>query len=168
MLNCKGFIVLEDYMKWNYQNQFQKELFLVNINESSINRNVISLYSWSFKHVPAKKRTHLSQSQSVFVAILSYGFLISFLMSQTIDFDHFGRFAQILNEWLTTINRFWFNKVFILLDNWSAHKSMNPQNLLKKLPYMIYYLYACSSMYHNHSLLWGWEYIQKMFAPTPT
>ena len=62
---------------------------------------------------------------------------------------------KILNQWLTTNNNFGFNEVFLLLDNWSTHKSATSQSLLKQLPYMIYYLPAYSPEFAPVKMCFG-------------
>ena len=49
-----------------------------------------------------------------------------------------------MKNWLDNNNNFGYDKMEILLDNCSYHKSRETQNILKKLLYNIYYIPAYS------------------------
>ena len=118
---------------------------LINIDESSINRGVKSLYSWSFKGIPnEKKNSSFSGSVSWILAICSNGYWIWFLLNKTIDSNNFIWFVKILHKWLAENKIFGYDKAILILDNWSTHKSELTKNLMKKLPYTVYYLPAYS------------------------
>ena len=122
-----------------------RKSLLINIDESSINRSVKTLYSWSFKGISnEKKNSSFSGSISWILAICSNGFWICFLINQTIDSNSFIWFLKILNQWLIANKNFGYDEIFLLLDNCSTHKSEVTQSLFKKLPYFIYYLPAYS------------------------
>ena len=107
-----------------HSKSISKNTLLINIDESSINRSVKTLYSWSFRGVSnEKKNSSFSGSTSWVLAICSNGFWICFLLNRIIDSDNFTWFIKILHHWLKTNDNFGYDEVFILFDNWSIHKS---------------------------------------------
>ena len=61
--NLQKIHMIKNNMQWSYQNQFKNVIF-VYLDESSINSNVKTLYSWSFKGVPTEKKNSPFSDQS--------------------------------------------------------------------------------------------------------
>ena len=62
------------------------QVLVVNIDESSINRGIMSNYSWGLKGVPIESNYCIfSGSLSLITAICSNGAWLSFMLDETID-----------------------------------------------------------------------------------
>ena len=110
-----------------------KDTLLINIDESSINRNTKLQYSWEFKGVPIESQNSLFVgSVSMVMAILSNGSWINFVINETINSANFSWFLKILYSWLKTKNFFSFSKVAIILDNCSYTKVIQLKFYLAK------------------------------------
>ena len=117
------------------------QVLVVNIDESSINRGIMSNYSWGLKGVPIESKNCIfSGSLSLITAICSNDAWLSFMLDETIDSTKFVWFIKILHNWIVSNDNFGYNEVMILLDNWSFHKSSTSASLLIELRYKITYL----------------------------
>ena len=117
----------------------------INIDESSLNREIKTRYSWGLKGKPIEaKNWSFSGSISWILAIWSNGSWIWLLCNSSVDSSKFIWFIKIMKRWLEDNNNFGYNQIDLLLDNCSFHKSIKTQKYLKKLLYNIYYIPAYS------------------------
>ena len=123
------------------------ETLVINIDESSINRNLKNNYSWSMRgEINEAKNSPFVGSLSLVTAICSNGWWITMLTNETIDSTKFIVFIENLNWWLIDHSNFNYSNVLIILDNWSIHKSKETLFKLKKINWKIIYLPAYSPM----------------------
>ena len=122
-----------------------KETLLINIDESSINRNIKSNYSWGFKGSPIEaQNAAIEGSVSMIMGICSNGSWINLIVNKTINSNYFEWFLKIMWNWLNTHDNFWYSQVMVLLDNWAIHKSKISQTWFKKMGYTIIFIPAYS------------------------
>ena len=125
--------------------EISTDTLLINIDDTSINRDVKTNYSWGYKGETIEaKNSSFSGSISWILAIWSNGSWIWLLANQTIDSNCFVWFIKILNSWLNLNNKFGYHETIFLLDNCAVHKSKLTMKLLKKLSHKVYYLPAYS------------------------
>ena len=118
-----------------------KKTLMIKIDKSSINRSIMTNYSWELKVKPIEsKNSPFSDPLSLIMAICSNGSWMSFMIDETIDSINFIWFNSILHHWIVSNNYYEYNKVLLLLDNWSYHKSNNSMKILKTLCYTIAYI----------------------------
>ena len=60
-------------------------------------------------------------------------------VKQNNNSNSFVWFINILYQWLTTNNIFWYDEVTLLLNNSSTFKSETTKLFMMKLPYTVYY-----------------------------
>ena len=121
------------------------QTLLINIDESSINRNVKSHYSWGFKGIPIEtNNSAITDSVSTIMGICSNGSWINLIVNDTIDSTKFVWFIKIMWNWLRSNDWFGYSQVAILLDNWAVHKSVVARNALEKTGCIIFFLPAYS------------------------
>ena len=73
------------------------QALLINIDESSINRNVKSHYSWGFKGIPIEtNNSAITDSVSTIMGICSNGSWINLIVNDTIDSTKFVWFIKIM------------------------------------------------------------------------
>ena len=117
------------------------EVLVVNIEESSINRGIMTNYSWEIKGVPIEsKNCSFSGSLSLVMVIYSNDTWLIFMLDETVNSLKFIWFIKIFHNWTISNNYFGYNEVLILLDNWSFHKSSTSISLLKTLGYAVAFL----------------------------
>ena len=80
---------------------------LINIDESLINRNTNSNYSWGFKGTAIEaQNSTIADSASIIMGIWSNGSWISFITSNTVNSITFTWFLKVLWNWLKSNNCF--------------------------------------------------------------
>ena len=118
---------------------------LLNIDESSINRNLKTHYSWSLKgNKTEAKKSFIVGSASLIFGILSNGSSIEMITNGTINSLKFITFLKNLKEWLNKNKNFGFKETMLNMDNWSIHKSKSTINYLKKIKIQVMFLPAYS------------------------
>ena len=118
-----------------------KKTLMVKIDKSSINKSIMTNYSWELKSKPIESKNSLfSDPLSLIMAICSNGSWMSFMIDETIGSINFIWFISILHHWIVSNNYYEYNKVLLLLNNWSYHKSNNSMKILKILGYTIAYI----------------------------
>ena len=132
-INMNKIKMIRNLFAVKFSQFISKDTLLINIDESSINRNTKLQYSWGFKGVPIESQNSLFVgSVSMVMAILSNGSWINFVINETINSTNFNWLLKILYNWLKTKNFFSFSKVAIILDNCSIHNSNSTESLLRK------------------------------------
>ena len=110
--------------------EIKENTLMINIDESSFNREVKTQYSWGIKGNPVEvKNQSFTGSMSWILAIWSNGSWIWFLSNNSIDSDRFIWFIKIMNKWLNSHNNFGYDNINLLLDNCSFHKSNKTQDI---------------------------------------
>ena len=128
-----------------YLKEVSTETLMINVDESSLNKEIKSNYSWDIKGKSIEtKNISFTGSISWVLAILSNGSWIWFFGSSFVDSDSFMWFIKIMENWLNYHNNFGYEQIHLLLDNCSVHKSCKTMIVLKKLSYKIYYILAYS------------------------
>ena len=137
-INLKKINNIRSLFAVKYLKEISTNTLMINVDESSLNRDIKSNYSWGFKgkHIEAKN-VSFSGSISWILAILSNGTWIWFLSSNSINSDSFIWFIKIMENWLNHNNNFGYEQIHLLLDNCSVHKSCKMKSVLKKLSYKI-------------------------------
>ena len=114
---------------------------VINIDESSINRNLKSKYSWIFKgRSHEAKNVQFSGSLNVIMAIWSNGCWFSLFSNEAINSAKFVLFINNFSKWLIQQSYFGFSDRLILLDNCSIHKSKQTKEALLKTNLKVLYL----------------------------
>ena len=114
---------------------------LLNIDESSINRNLKTHYSWSLKgNKTEAKNSFIVGSASLIFGILSNGSSIGMITNGTINSLKFITFLKNLKEWLNKNKNFGFKETLLIMDIWSIHKSKSTINYLKKIKIQVLFL----------------------------
>ena len=94
------------------------KVLVVNIDESSINRGIMTNYSWGIKGVLIESKNCIfSGSLSLVMAICSNDTWLSFMLDETVNSLKFIWFIKIFHSWTISNNYFGYNEVLILLDN---------------------------------------------------
>ena len=118
---------------------------LINIDESSINKDVKIAYSWGIKGKPIESQnSSLAGSASIIMAICSNGAWISKVINKTINSDCFIWFLKIMVDWLQSHNYFEWSRVIVLLDNCSIHKSGQTLAVFESLKFATMFIPAYS------------------------
>ena len=144
-INLKKINNIRSLFAVKYLKEISTNTLMINVDESSLNRDIKSNYSWGFKWKPIEaKNVSFSGSISWILAILSNGTWIWFLSSNLINSDSFIWFIKIMENWLNHNNNFGYEQIHLLLDNCSVYKSYKTKSVLKKLSYKIYYIPAYS------------------------
>ena len=118
-----------------------EKTLLINIDESSINRNVKSVYSWGVKGLPIESQNSVfAGSVSLIMAICSNGAWISKVINETIDSENFIWFIKVIISWLQSHNYFEHSQIVLLLDNCAIHKSNQVAALFQKVNFIILYI----------------------------
>ena len=129
----------------NFAKIVTEKTLLINIDESSINRNVKSVYSWGVKGLPIESQNSVfAGSVSLIMAICSNGAWISKVINKTIDSENFIWFIKVMISWLQSDNYFENSQIILLLDNWAIHKSNQVAALFQKVNFIILYIPAYS------------------------
>ena len=124
-----------------YLKETNEKTLTINIDESSLNKEIKTKYSWGIKGKPLEvKNCSFTGSISCILAVCSNGSWIRLLWNSSVDSSKFTWFIKIMKNWLNKHNNFGFNRVEILLDNCSYHKSNETLSLLRKLRYKIYFI----------------------------
>ena len=114
---------------------------LINIDESSINRNVKSSYFWGKKgQIIEAQNSIITGSASMIMPICSNGVWICLVINETIGSFNFTWFIKIMTSWLKSNSYFGFSQVMILLDNWSIRNSKIVKSLLQRINFTIIYI----------------------------
>ena len=122
-----------------------EKTLIINIDESSINRNVKSVYSWGVKGLPIESQNSVfAGSVSLIMAICSNGAWISKVINETIDSENFIWFIKVMISWLQSHNYFEHSQIILLLDNCAIHKSNQVAALFQKVNFIILYIPAYS------------------------
>ena len=130
---------------FRFAQEITTKTLIINVDESGINRNVKTSYSWGLKGVPIEcKNAPFIWSISWVMGICSNEAWISFLTKETIKSANFVWFLKIMKNWLKSHNSFGFNDTLILLDNTSIHKSKEAKVIIEKLRCKVVYLPAYS------------------------
>ena len=121
-----------------------EKTLLINIDESSINRNVKSVYSWGVKGLPIESQNSVfAGSVSLIMAICTNGAWISKIINETIDSENFIWFIKVMISWLQSHNYFEHSQIIILLlDNCAIHKSNQVAALFQRVNFIILYIPA--------------------------
>ena len=128
-----------------FANFISKLTLFINIDESSINRDVKSNYSWGFKGFPIEvNNTIFADSASLIMAIWSDGSWISLIVNEAINSTKFVWFLKIMGSWLKSHDCFGYSKIAIILENWAIHKSATTRNWLEKIECTIFFIPAYS------------------------
>ena len=111
---------------------------IINMDQSSINRNIKFNRSWGLKGVEIElKNSIFSGSVSLWMAVLSNG---SWICLQTNDSEKIINFLNYLSKWLKDHDSFNYSEIFLILDNWSIQKSLKVKQILAKLNWKVMYL----------------------------
>ena len=97
---------------------------LINVDESSFSRLMKNEYSWIRKGEDETiNNIWFSNSMSMISAITSEGSTISWWVNSTINSNIFSKFIRALKQFVITKVRIPIDKVLLILDNASIHKS---------------------------------------------
>ena len=121
---------------------------VINMDQSSINRNMRSNRSWGFRGVEIEsKNSSFSGSVSIWFSILSNGAWFWLLTSETIDSEKIFFFINHLVKWIRDNDSFNYSEILMILDNCSIQKSSKIKLQLKRLNWKVMYLPVYSPMY---------------------
>ena len=142
------------------------DTLIVNIDESSINRSIMTNYSWGIKGV-AKEATNapFSGSLSIIMSILSNGNWMAFFKNSTINADIFKTYFQQLSKWINKNQRFNYKTILIILDNCSIHKEKEVKKILNKIDAKILFLSPYSPQFAPIEMYFGLfkKYLKEKF-----
>ena len=117
------------------------ETLLINIDESSINRNTKSNYSWGFKGTTIEAQSSsIADSVSIIMGIWSNGSWISFISNSTINFTTFTWFLKALwsclesNITLDILKLFFF----LIIEQFTKASPLETDSQ-KQTPYIVYF-----------------------------
>ena len=103
---------------------YSSDSLLINIDESFINYDTKSNYSWEVTGKLMKTKNQVcTGSIGNFLTIWFNKSWIWFLNKISIDSNSFTWFVKIMKSWLDHHYNFGYNQVDLLLNNCSSHKS---------------------------------------------
>ena len=114
---------------------------IINIDESSIGRNTKQNYSWGIRGHPIETKViSIKGSISQWTALFSNGNWLSMITSKTFNSECFLLFLKHLIKMINDNNNFGFNKIILIMDNWSIHKWNKVKNLLKEVNLIVFFI----------------------------
>ena len=123
-INLKKINNIRSLFAVKYLKEVSTETLMINVGESSLNREIKSNYSWGIKGKSIEtKNISFTGSISLILVILSNGSWIWFLSSNSVDSDSFVWFIKIMKNWLNYHKNFGYQLIHLLLDNCFVHKS---------------------------------------------
>ena len=121
---------------------------MINIDESSINRNAKNAYSRGVKGCSIKcQNSIIAGSASMIIAICSNGAWITLVTNETINSNKFAWFLKILADWLHSHNYFGNPHAMLLLDNCSIHKGSLTVIVLQSFSFKTLFIRVFSSYF---------------------
>ena len=114
---------------------------IINIDESSIGRNTKQNYSWGIRGYPIEAKViSIKGSISQWTALFSNGNWLSMVTSKTFNSECFLLFLKHLIKMINDNNNFGFNKIILIMDNWSIHKWNKVKKNLKEVNLIVFFI----------------------------
>ena len=139
----------QSYSKSLFLAKIAKEIdyydVFINVDESTLNKNIIENYSWTPIGVPTPiKSIIFAKLVSVISAITTEGLSFWCIRSGTTDSAIFVDYLKDLFKYLITHSKFKPARMFVILDNAKYHTSAFWMDYLNKIEANVYFLPAYS------------------------
>ena len=125
--------------------KFAKEInpqtLIVNIDESNINYKTKTNYSWCRKGTNRDfKCLPFSGSINMIMSIFSNGAWFWVFKTGNTNGEVFNAYLECMLSWLKSKNTFGFERIIVLLDNWSSHRWTQVRQTMMKSDCIFHYL----------------------------
>jgi transposase len=149
--------MLKSYFSVKFLKWIDHLELLANVDESSFNRNTKENYTWSTRGKASRTGNIMFRgSISVITTILSNGKNFSQVMRCNVNSEVFLNYCSDLVDFLKANSGWAMNKIGLILDNWSYHRSKSVRRYLGETGLNIYFLPAYSPDLAPVELFFGW------------